>query len=176
MSDEIKKKNAKWYVINVYPGFESRVADNFKNFKLKNVVFDVILVEQSEQKQSKKKILTKKNNLYPGYIFVNMIFSDEVMSIIKSIPGVIGHFFKKKLIPVSFDEMESVLKRVGRVDKNMYFNYNVGDFIKIINGPLSGTKGRIISLNKESGLCQVETIFFGRHVPTEIEFINIEKI
>ena len=180
MSDMVnfnkKNSNSNWYIINVYPGFENKVADSFKNFKLKNVIFDVILVEQSEQKKNKKKVLTKKSNLYPGYIFVNMIMSDEVISIIKSTPVVIGYFFKKKPTPVSFDEMESVLKRIGRVDKNMYFNYNIGDLVKIINGPFSGIKGKIISFNKESGLCKIETIFFGRHVPTEVEFINIEKI
>lgn len=174
--DDKKNNNSKWYIINVYPGFENKVADNFRKFKLKNVVFDVVLVEKSEQRKNKKRVSVKKDNLYPGYIFVNMIMSDEIISIIKSIPGVIGYFFKKKPVPISFDEMESVLKRVGRVDNNMYFNYNVGDLVKIIDGPFSGTKGKIISFNKNSGLCKIEIVFFGRCVPTEIEFINIEKI
>lgn len=175
MKKNVNQKS-KWYAINVYTGFENQVVSelkNLSNLKFKNFLFEIILIEI--ELKNKNKVKTKKN-LYPGYVFVNAIMSDEVLCAIKLLPGVVIHYLKQKPNPISSDEMESILKRIGRIEQNMYFNYDIGDYVKVINGPLSGNEGKIISISKETGLCKIETFFFGKYVPTEIEFKNIEKI
>ena len=76
---------------------------------------------------------------------------------------------KKKLNPI-------LLKRMGEVDSSMYDRYHVGDQVKIIGGTLEGTEGKIISIDKETGVCRVETVFFGRTTPADVDFSDIEKI
>lgn len=169
---ESENSKSRWYAISVYTGFEDQVVNELKklgNLKFKDSLFEVILIEIETQNKTKK-------NLYPGYVFANAIMSDEILYAIKSLPGVVSKYLKQKPNPISFDEMESLLKRIGRIEQNMYFNYEIGDYVRIISGALSGNEGKIISINKETGLCKIETFFFGKYVPTEIEFKNIEKI
>jgi len=65
---------------------------------------------------------------------------------------------------------------MGIIDESMYDRYNVGDLVKVIHGPLEGTEGRILSIDKETGACRVETVFFGRPTPVDVEFSEIERI
>ena len=65
---------------------------------------------------------------------------------------------------------------MGIIDESMYDRYNVGDLVKVIHGPLDGTEGRILSIDKETGACRVETVFFGRPTPVDVEFSEIERI
>ena len=123
---------------------------------------------------------TKTKNLYPGYIFVEMIMTDDSWYIVRNTPGVTGIAGSsgggQKPTPVTREEIEPVLKRMGMIDSSMYDRYNVGDAVKVIHGPLEGTEGKIISINKETGECRVDTVFFGRSTPVDVDFSEIEKI
>ena len=72
--------------------------------------------------------------------------------------------------------MEPILKRMGLIDISMYDRYAVGDFVKVIHGPLEGTEGKIVSFDKSTGTVVVETVFFGRSTSVEVEFADIDKI
>ena len=119
-------------------------------------------------------------NLYPGYIFVEMIMTDQSWYIVRNTPGVTGIAGSggggQKPTPVTREEIEPVLKRMGMVDESMYDRYAVGDNVKVIHGPLEGTEGRIVSIDKETGAGRVETVFFGRSTPVDVDFSEIEKI
>ena len=122
----------------------------------------------------------KTKNLYPGYIFVEMIMTDDSWYIVRNTPGVTGIAGSsgggQKPTPVTREEIEPVLKRMGMIDSSMYDRYNVGDSVKVIHGPLEGTEGKIISINKDTGECRVDTVFFGRSTPVDVDFSEIEKI
>ena len=109
-----------------------------------------------------------------------MIMTDESWYIVRNTPGVTGIAGSsgggQKPTPVTREEIEPVLKRMGEVDASMYDRYNVGDRVKVIHGPLEGTEGKIIFIDKETGACRVETVFFGRATPVDVEFSEIEKI
>ena len=119
-------------------------------------------------------------NLYPGYVFVEMIMTDESWFMIRNTPGVTGIAGSsgggQKPTPVSSREIEAVLKRMGMVDSSMYEGYHVGDLIKVIHGTFDSVGGKIISINKENGTVTVETMFFGRRTPVEVDFSEIVKI
>ena len=78
--------------------------------------------------------------------------------------------------PVPREQVEPVLKRMGMVDESMYDRYKEGDLIKVIHGPLEGTEGHILSINRETGVVEVETVFFGRSTKVEVDFSEIERI
>ena len=95
-------------------------------------------------------------------------------------PGVTGFVGSSgkgtKPFPVPREQIEPVLKRMGMVDESMYDRYKEDDQIKVIHGPLEGTEGRILSINRETGVVEVETLFFGKSTKVEVDFSEIEKI
>lgn len=178
-----------WYIVNTYSQHEKKVADNLRRridtLGLQDYIFNVLVAEQEVPVIDKETGLpkpgkTKLKNLYPGYIFVEMIMTDKVWYYVRNTPGVTGIAGSagggQKPTPVSRNEMEPVLKRMNLIDMAMYDNYNIGDRVKVIRGHLEGTEGKILSIDKDTGACRVETIFFGRSTPVDVDFSEIERL
>ena len=175
-----------WYVCNAYSTHERKVADNLKrrveSMSLQNFIFRIIVAEQEVPvlKDGLPTGKTRMKNLYPGYIFIEMIMTDYAWYVVRNTPGVTGFIGSSgkgtKPFPVPREQIEPVLKRMGMVDENMYDRYNVGDLVKIIHGPFENIEGHIISINKETGVVEVEAMFFGRGTKLEIDFSEIERL
>ena len=199
MADETNKLAEKqWYIATTYSGHEQKAAENIKrridSMNLKDYVFRIVVAEEQVQEKDKDgKLKTVKNketgleepkmktiNLYPGYVFVEMIMTDESWFMIRNTPGVTGIAGSsgggQKPTPVSSREIEAVLKRMGVIDSSMYEDYHIGDNVKIIHGTFDGLEGKISSIDKESGTIVVQTMFFGRVTPVELEFSEIIRI
>ncbi len=175
-----------WYVVNTYSSHEKKVATNLmrrvESMNLQNFVFRIIVAEQEEAvlKDGLPTGKTKMKNLYPGYVFIEMIMTDEAWYMVRNTPGVTGFVGSSgggtKPFPVPREQIEPVLKRMGMIDSGMYERYEVGDLVKVIRGPLEGTEGTIQSIDKETGTVKVETVFFGRSTAVDVDFGEIEKI
>ena len=175
-----------WYVVNTYSTHERKVADNLtrrvESYDLGKLIFRIIVAEQDVPvlKDGVPTGKTRKKNLYPGYVFVEMIMTDYAWYIVRNTPGVTGFVGSSgkgtKPFPVPREQIEPVLKRMGMIDASMYDRYNIGDLVKVIHGPLEGTEGNIVTINKETGLVEVETVFFGRSTKVEVDFSEIERI
>ena len=193
ISEENKAENAKlgdkaWYVVNRYSTHERKVADNLKrrveSMGLEELIFRIVVAEQEVPVMDRETGLptgkTRMKNLYPGYVFVEMIMTDYAWYVVRNTPGVTGFVGSSgkgtKPFPVPREQVEPVLKRMGMVDESMYDRYKEGDLVKVIHGPLEGTEGNIISINRETGIVEVETIFFGRSTKVEVDFSEIERI
>ena len=175
-----------WYVVNTYSTHERKVADNLtrrvESYDLGKLIFRIIVAEQDVPvlKDGVPTGKTRKKNLYPGYVFVEMIMTEYAWYIVRNTPGVTGFVGSSgkgtKPFPVPREQIEPVLKRMGMIDESMYDRYNIGDLVKVIHGPLEGTEGNIVSINKETGIVEVETVFFGRSTKVEVDFSEIERI
>ena len=175
-----------WYVVNTYSTHENKVAYNLRkrveSMGLEDLIFRIVVAEQEVQvlKDGLPTGKTRMKNLYPGYVFVEMIMTDYAWYIVRNTPGVTGFVGSSgkgtKPFPVPREQIEPVLKRMGMVDESMYDRYQENDYVKVIRGTLEGTEGRIISINKETGAVEIETIFFGRTTKVEVDFSEIEKI
>ena len=175
-----------WYIINTYSQHETKTAENLKKriqtMGMQDLILRVLVAEQEVPviKDGVDTGKTKMINLYPGYIFVEMIMTDQSWYIVRNTPGVTGIAGSggggQKPTPVTREEIEPVLKRMGMIDQSMYDRYAIGDAVKLIHGPLEGTEGKIVSIDKETGACRVETVFFGRVTPVDVDFSEIEKI
>ena len=175
-----------WYVVNTYSTHERKVADNLarrvETYDLGKLIFRIIVAEQDVPvlKDGVPTGKTRKKNLYPGYVFVEMIMTEYAWYIVRNTPGVTGFVGSSgkgtKPFPVPREQIEPVLKRMGMIDESMYDRYNIGDLVKVIHGPLEGTEGNIVSINKETGQVDVEAIFFGRSTKIEVDFSEIERI
>ena len=122
---------------------------------------------------------TKVKNLYPGYIFIEMIMTDEAWYVVRNTPGVTGFIGSSgkgaKPFPVSTAEIETVLKRVGLGENTSTSEYKVGDTIKILNGPFAEQISVIEAVDEEKGLVTIKTIIFGREQELQVSVNDIEK-
>ena len=175
----------KWYVASTQSGQENTVVHNIRrrleSSDKADTVARIIVAEIEEEVLNKdNKIVIKKRNLYPGYIFLEMEMSDEMWFLIRNTPGVTGFIGSSgrgaKPFPVEYEELEPILKRLGHVDKTMYERYSINDYVRVIDGPLVGTEGRIIEIDRETGNVKIEAVFFGRVTTADINFALIEKV
>lgn len=175
-----------WYVVNTYSTRENKVADYLRkrveSMDLSDLIFRIVVAEV-EVPVLKDNLPTGKmrmKNLYPGYVFIEMIMTDYAWYVVRNTPGVTGFVGSSgkgtKPFPIPREQIEPVLKRMGMIDASMYDRYNEGDMVKVIHGPLENTEGVILSINRETGIVQVEVSFFGRATKVDVEFSEIEKI
>ena len=187
-SKEQKLGEKAWYVVNTYSTHENKVAYNLRkrveSMGLEDLIFRIVVAEQEIAVMDRETGLptgkTRMKNLYPGYVFVEMIMTDYAWYIVRNTPGVTGFVGSSgkgtKPFPVPREQIEPVLKRMGIVDDSMYDRYQEGDYIKVIRGTLEGTEGRIVSINKDTGAVEIETVFFGRTTKVEVDFSEIERV
>ncbi len=179
--DRIKMRH--WYVVNTYSGHENRVKENLQRrvetMGIEENLFQILVAEEEEIEVRNDKKVSKMKNLYPGYLFVEMIMTDEAWYIVRNTPGVTGFIGSSgggaKPFPVSDEEIESILRRVGMTDAKIVANFEVGDIVKILNGPFRGIEGTVESMNPETAKADIITIMFGRETVTEVDYLDLKK-
>lgn len=172
-----------WYVVNTYAGHENRVKENLEKrletMGISDNLFRIVVAEETqiEVKNEKSKEVVK--NIFPGYLFVEMIMTDEAWYVVRNTPGVTGFIGSSgggaKPIPVKGPEMEKILRRIGQSDKAVEVDFAVGDNVKILSGPFSGMEGKIESMNDQTQIATVLIILFGRETPTDISYVDLAK-
>lgn len=177
-------KTRHWYVVNTYSGHENRVKENLERrvetMGIEDNLFQILVAEEEEIEIRKDKKVTKTKNIYPGYLFVEMIMTDDAWYIVRNTPGVTGFIGSSgggaKPFPVSDEEIESILRRIGLTDAKVVANFEVGDIVKILNGPLRGIEGTVESMNPETAKADIITIMFGRETVTEVNYLDVQKV
>lgn len=180
MTEDVKQ----WYVVNTYAGHENRVKENLQRrvetMGIEDNLFRILVAEEKEIEYKNGKKVEKMKNLYPGYLFVEMIMTDDAWYIVRNTPGVTGFIGSSgggaKPFPVSPEEIESILRRMGLSDRKVVVDFKVHDAVKILNGPFAGIEGTVDSMNDDSQTAMVLTILFGRETPTEISYLDLEKL
>ncbi len=181
IDDEHQKR---WYVVNTYSGHENRVKENLEKrvetMGIQDSLFRIVVAEEPEIEIKNGKKVEKMHNMFPGYVFVEMKMTDEAWYVVRNTPGVTGFIGSSgggaKPFPVAPDEMESILRRMGKSDKKVEVNFSIGDTVKILSGPFSGMEGRISSMNDQTQVASVLTLLFGRETPTDIDYTALQKI
>lgn len=179
----MEEQNKEWYVVNTYAGHENRVKENLQRrvetMGIEDNLFRILVAEESEIEFRNGKKVEKMKNLFPGYLFVEMIMTDEAWYIVRNTPGVTGFIGSSgggaKPFPVSPEEIDSILRRIGMSDRKIVVDFGVGDRVRILNGPFSGLEGIVDSMNDDASSAMVLTILFGRETPTEISYIDLVK-
>ncbi|MBQ4105110.1 MAG: transcription termination/antitermination protein NusG [Clostridia bacterium] len=166
---------AKWYVVHTYSGYENKVASNLmttvENRNLQDMILEVKVPTEivTEIKDDKTKEVERK--LYPGYVFVKMIYTDETWYVVRNIRGCTG-FVGPSSKPVPLTEAE--VYRMGVETRVVEVSYNVGDSVRIIDGPLEDFIGVVEELNVEKEYVRVIVSMFGRETPVELELNQAE--
>ena len=177
MAHQKEDSVARWYVIHTYSGYENKVKTDLekmvKNRELEDYFFDIIvpMEEQIEIKDGKRKANLKK--VFPGYVLIKMIVTDETLYIFRNTRGVTG-FVGSGTNPIPLTDEE--IRNMGFEEVEVKVDYDVNDSVKVINGPLEGFIGVVQEINKEKGKVKVLVSMFGRETPVELEFSQVQKI
>lgn len=176
--DKNSSAQAEWYVVHTYSGYENKVKDTLEQVVENRGIQDYIqeisvpTEEQIEIKDGKKKLVQRK--LYPGYVLIKMIITDEIWYIVRNTRGVTG-FVGSNSQPVPLTEEELAIMGLIK-DWDPVIDYSVGDPVKIINGPLEGFVGNVEEVNMEKRKVRVSVSMFGRETPVELEFTQVLRI
>ncbi|TET84691.1 MAG: transcription termination/antitermination protein NusG [Candidatus Nealsonbacteria bacterium] len=170
-----------WYVIHTYSGYEDAVAKNLKqrieSLGMEDKIFDVIVPKEKKIKikDGKRKVVEEK--IYPGYVLVEMIVTDDSWYIVRNTPNVTGFVGAGTTpVPVSFGEIENLKKRMGVETPQYKIEVKVGDPVKIIDGPFKDFDGKVSEIDEERGKIKVLVNMFGRDTPVELDSLQIKKI
>ena len=177
MSQKDYDMNPRWYVVHTYSGYENKVKTDLektvKNRELEDYFFDIVvpMEEQIEIKDGKRKANLKK--VFPGYVLIKMIVTEESWYIVRNTRGVTG-FVGSGTDPIPLTNEE--IRSMGFETSVVEVDYDVNDSVKILNGALSGFIGTVQEINKEKGKVKVLVSMFGRETPVELEFAQVEKV
>ncbi len=178
MSQKDYDMNPRWYVVHTYSGYENKVKTDLektiKNRELEEYFFDIIvpMEEQIEIKDGKKKTNLKK--VFPGYVLIKMIVTEETWYIVRNTRGVTG-FVGSGTDPIPLTDEE--IRSMGFEDVNsINVDYEVNDQVQIMNGAFENFIGTVQEINKEKSKVKVLVSMFGRETPVEVEFSQVQKI
>ncbi len=180
----MEDNKVEWYVVNTYAGHENSVKENLEKrletMGISDNLFQVLIAEEDEIEFKNGKQIEKKKNIFPGYMFVEMIMTDDAWYVVRNTPGVTGFIGSSgggaKPYPVSTEEIDAILRRIGKAGKRINIDFEVGDVVKILSGPFAGMEGTIEDMNDTTQIAKVLTILFGRETPTDIAYNDIEKV
>lgn len=172
-----------WYVVNVYSGFEKKVADTIKEQAKKKRCsdkFEEILVPTQEVVEVKKgEKVTKEQQFFPGYVLVKMVLDDDTWHLVKSVPKVTSFLGSGgKPTPVSDAEVKRIMRQVqeGVAKPKNAISFEIGEEVRICEGPFTSFNGLVEGIDEEKGRLKVSVSVFGRSTPVEIEFTQVEKV
>ena len=172
-----------WYVVNTYSGHENKVKEKLEmrasTMGMEDYIFRVVVPEQTEveMKDGQKKEKVKK--MFPGYILVEMIMTDEAWFIVRNTPGVTGFIGSSgkgaKPFPLTPQEVDKILGSMGMSRLEIGSELNVDDSVKVISGPFSGMFGKVKSIDTQTGKLEVALDLLGQETIVELTVGEIEK-
>jgi transcription termination/antitermination protein NusG len=172
----------RWFVINTYSGHENKVKHNLEHrvetMGQQNKVRQVVVPTESVSEiKDGKKVQVEKRTM-PGYVLVNMEMTDDVWGLVKNTPGVTGFVgSRNKPVPLSPPEVDRLLHREAAADRpRARAQFDVGETVKVISGPLSDFSGEIAEINEDAARLKVLVSIFGRETPVEVGYDQVKEI
>ena len=174
-----------WYVVNTVSGYEYKVKEKLdmmikNSTDIQESIFRVIVPEQTivEYKDGVKKEKVKK--MFPGYVLVEMVMSDEAWYVVRNTPGVTGFIgssgHKAKPTPLLPQEIDRILATMGMSRVNIESEMSVGTKVTIVDGPFKGMNGVVDNIDMENNRLNVLIDLFGQETPVEVELFQVNKI
>lgn len=176
-TEEFRDNSAYWYVVHTYSGHENKVKANIEkiveNRNMQDLVLDIVVPteETVELKNGQRKVKTRK--IFPGYVIVKMVMTDESWYLVRNTQGVtgfVGH--GSKPIPLTEDEVRKMGIETVRVE----IDVEPGDMVRVISGPFDSFIGTVDEVNEEKQTIKARISMFGRETPVELEFVQVEKL
>lgn len=179
---KLPEKKGDWYVVHTYSGYENKIkvdlTKRVESMGMQDKIFDIIIPEEQEveYKGGKKKVTTKR--VFPGYVIVNMIMSEDSWYVVHHTPGVTGFVGSgTKPIPLLESEINKILTQMGLMGKKpRVINLEIGENIRVNSGPFENFEGVVKELLPDRGKVRVNISMFGRETPVELDYEQINKL
>lgn len=169
-----------WYVVHCYSGYENKVRYNLEQrietMGMKDKIFDVVVPTEEEIEVKEGKRRTVERRVFPGYILVNMILSEESWYVVRNTPGVTGFVgMGNQPTPLRPEEVAQIIKRMEAEAPRIKVTFKPGERVRIIDGPFNDFRGTVAEIDMERAKVRVMVNFFGRETPVELDFLQVEK-
>src|SRR3989344_2870046 len=180
MPKQVEKLGRKWYAIHTYSGYEENVASNLKqrieSMDMQDKIFNIMIPTEKKIKikNGKRKIITEK--IFPGYVMVEMLVTDDSWYVVRNTPNVTGFIGAGNTpTPIAEEEIKSLMKRMGVEEPQYKIDVQVNDPVKINDGPFKNFEGKVSEVDEERGKVKVLVNMFGRETPVELDFLQIKR-
>jgi transcriptional antiterminator NusG len=169
-----------WFVVHCYSGYENKVRHNLEQrietMGMKDMIFDVVVPTQEEIEVRDGKRRTVERHIFPGYVLVNMILTEESWYVVRNTPGVTGFVgMGNTPTPLRPEEVSQIVKRMEADAPTVKVTFKVGERVRIIDGPFNDFRGVVSEIDMERTKVRVMVSFFGRETPVELDFLQVEK-
>ncbi len=181
MPRQITTGEKHWYVLHTYSGYEDSVVQNLKqrieSMGMENKIFDVIVPKEKKIKIRDGKRSTVEEKIFPGYVMVQMIVTDDSWYVVRNTPNVTGFVGSGTVpTPISDEEVQTIQKRMGVAEPKYKIEFAVNDLVQIIDGPFKGYEGKVADIDEAKGKVKVLVSIFGRETPVELDFLQAKKL
>ncbi len=169
-----------WFVIHTYSGYENKVKANLEkrveSMNMTDKIFRILvpMEDEVEIKDGKRKV--SKRKVFPGYVLVEMVMTDDSWYVVRNTPGVTGFVGSgTKPIPLHQTEIKHIMKQMGLDEPRTKIDFELGQSVKVIAGPFENFIGIISEIYPDKGKLKVMVSMFGRETPVELEFAQVQK-
>jgi transcription termination/antitermination protein NusG len=181
MAKQQHNQERNWYAIHTYAGYENAVVRNLKqrveSLGMGDKIFEVLVPSEKKIKIKRGKRVEESEKIYPGYILVDMIVTDESWYVVRNTPRVTG-FVGSGVhpVPLSAEEVSSLFDRMSNKEIKHKIDLEVSDTVLIVDGPFKELEGKVDEVDEEKGKVKVLVSMFGRETPVELDFLQVQKI
>lgn len=181
MPKQVTTGEKNWYAIHTYSGYEDNVARNLQqrveSLGYEDKIFEVLVPKEKKIKIKGGKREVVEEKVYPGYVLVQMVVTDDSWYVVRNTPNVTGFIGAGTTpTPLSQAEIDLLIKRMGVTEPKYKVDVKAGDNVKITDGPFKDFDGKVSEVDTERGRVKVLVSIFGRETPVELDFLQIKKL
>ncbi|HAM88616.1 MAG: Transcription antitermination protein nusG [Candidatus Falkowbacteria bacterium GW2011_GWC2_38_22] len=181
MAKQILNQGRRWYVLHTYSGYEDNVEKNLKqrieSMDMEDKIYNILIPTEKKIKIKNGKRKVVEERIFPGYVMVEMVVTDESWYVVRNTPNVTGFIGTGTIpTPISEKEIKALQKRMGVEEPKFKIDVTVGSPVTIIDGPFKNMEGKITNIDEAKGKVKVSVSMFGRETPVELDFLQIKKI
>lgn len=180
MAKQTANYGRRWYAIHVYSGYEENVAESLQQrietMDMEEKIFAIMVPKEKKIKikNGKRRVIEEK--IFPGYVLVEMIVTDDSWYVVRNTPSVTGFIGTGTTpTPIAQEEIDSLMKRMGVDEPEFTFDVQKNDPVSITDGPFKGQQGKVSEIDEQRGKVKVLVSMFGRETPVELDFLQIKK-
>lgn len=169
-----------WYAIHTYAGYENAVLRNLKqrieSLGMEDRIFNVVVPTEKKIKIKGNKRVEEEEKIYPGYVLVDMIVTDDSWYVVRNTPRVTG-FVGSGVVPVPLEkkEVDTLFSRMNAAQTKHVIDLAIGDLVSIVDGPFKEMEGKVSEVDNERGKIRVLVSMFGRETPVELDFLQVKR-
>lgn len=181
MPKQTAQYGRRWYAIHTYSGYEDNVAEalgqRIETMDMREKIFNVLVPKEKKIKIKNGKRKTTEEKIFPGYVLVEMVVTDDSWYVVRNTPNVTGFIGTGTIpTPIAQEEIDALLKRTGVTEPETTFDVTKGAVVQITDGPFKNFEGKVSDIDEQRGKIKVLVNMFGRETPVELDFLQVKKV